>query len=55
MRLARNAGALTVLPLALTYRAVVDVHGGDFAAASALVDEADAIVGATGRPPLAST
>ena len=55
VRLARNAGALTVLPLALTYRAVVDVYGGDFAAASALVDEADAIVEATGRPPLAST
>jgi hypothetical protein len=32
---ARDAGALTVLPLALTYRAGVHVHAGEFAAAAA--------------------
>jgi DNA-binding CsgD family transcriptional regulator len=53
VQLARDAGALTILPYALTYRAIVDVHGGEFAAASALIDEADAIAIATGNPPLA--
>ena len=53
VQLARDAGALTILPYALTYRAIVDVHGGEFAAASALVDEADAIASATGNPRLA--
>ena len=41
--LARDAGALTVLPIALDYRAGVHVHAGEFAAASALIEEADAI------------
>lgn len=52
LRFARDAGALTVLPLALTYRAGVYVHAGEFAAASALIDEADAITQATGNAPL---
>ena len=43
LRLARDAGALTVLPLAATYRAGVHVHAGEFAAAAALIEEADAI------------
>ena len=43
VQLARDAGALTVLPLALTYRAGVHVHAGEFAAAAALIEEADAI------------
>jgi hypothetical protein len=55
LQLARDAGALTVLPIALTYRAGADVHEGDFAAASARVEEADAITKATGNAPLAYT
>ena len=51
VRLARDAGALTVLPIALTYRAGVDVHAGEFAAAAELIDEADAITEATGSAP----
>ena len=53
--LARNAGALSVLPMALTYRACVHVHAGEFAEASALVEEADAISRATGNAPLRYT
>jgi hypothetical protein len=50
--LAREAGALTLLPVALEYRAAVHLHAGEFAAASALIDEADAIASATRNPPL---
>ena len=53
--LARDAGALTVLPLALTYRAGVHVHAGEFAAAAALIEEADALTQATGNAPLSYT
>jgi DNA-binding CsgD family transcriptional regulator len=52
VRLARESGALIVLPLALTYRAAVYMHAGDFAAASALTEEADAITEATGNAPV---
>ena len=52
LRLAREAGALTVLPVALEYRAAVHAHAGEFAAASALIEEADAITAATGNAPL---
>jgi DNA-binding CsgD family transcriptional regulator len=52
LRLARDAGALTVLPLAATYRAGVHVHAGEFAAAAVLIEEADAITKATGNAPL---
>jgi DNA-binding CsgD family transcriptional regulator len=55
VRLARDAGALTVLPIALTYRAHVHVHAGEFAAASALIDEADALARAAGNTPLRYT
>jgi hypothetical protein len=41
--LAREVGARSVLPFALNYRAGVHVHAGQFAAAAALLDEADAI------------
>jgi DNA-binding CsgD family transcriptional regulator len=47
--LAREAGALTVLPVFLAYRAVVDIVAGAFAGASVLIAEADAIVQATGN------
>jgi DNA-binding CsgD family transcriptional regulator len=46
--LARDNGALTLLPIALHYRAGVHVHAGEFAAAAALIDEADRISEATG-------
>ena len=55
VRLARDAGALTVLPVALSYRAGVHVHTGEFAAAAALIEEADAIAKATGNTPLRYT
>lgn len=54
-RLAREAGALAVLPTALVYRAAVHVHAGEFAAASALIEEADAISEAIGNAPLRYT
>jgi DNA-binding CsgD family transcriptional regulator len=52
VRLARDAGALAVLPLALATRAGVYVFGGDLDAASALIEEADAIAASTGYEPL---
>jgi DNA-binding CsgD family transcriptional regulator len=48
--LARQTGAL--LPNAANYLAAFSVHSGDFATATALVDEVDAITHATGVPPL---
>ncbi|MGH8914249.1 MAG: helix-turn-helix transcriptional regulator [Acidimicrobiia bacterium] len=53
--LAREEGALAVLPVALTYRASVHLHAGEFAAAAALIEEADAISGSTGQAPLRYT
>jgi DNA-binding CsgD family transcriptional regulator len=53
--LARKAGALSVLPFALNYRAGVHVHAGQFAAAALLLDEADAITEATGNARLRYT
>jgi DNA-binding CsgD family transcriptional regulator len=55
LQIARDAGALSVLPLAATYRAGVHVHAGEFAAAAALIEEADAITEATGSAPLGYT
>jgi DNA-binding CsgD family transcriptional regulator len=52
LRVARETGALSVLPIAATYRAAVHVHAGEFGAASALIAEADAITQATGMAPL---
>lgn len=54
-RLAHSAGALTVLPVAASGRAGVCVHAGEFAAASSLIDEADAIAEATGSARLRYT
>jgi DNA-binding CsgD family transcriptional regulator len=50
--LARDSGALAVLPIALSYRACVHVHAGEFAAATALIGEANAISRAVGNAPL---
>jgi DNA-binding CsgD family transcriptional regulator len=55
VRIARDTGALAVLPIALSYRACVHLHAGEFAEASALVEEADAISEATGNAPLRYT
>ena len=52
IRVARRSGALRVLPLALGYRAAVHLHAGEFAAATALIEEADAITEATGNAPV---
>jgi DNA-binding CsgD family transcriptional regulator len=52
LRVARDTGALSVLPLAATYRAALHVHEGAFGAASSLIEEADAITRATGTAPL---
>jgi DNA-binding CsgD family transcriptional regulator len=46
--LARDSGALTLLPIFLLYRAAVHIYAGEFAAASVLTAEAEGIVEATG-------
>src|SRR5262249_42064684 len=53
VRLARESGALTALPYALTGRAALEVHCRDFCTASALATEADAIATEVGCPPVA--
>jgi DNA-binding CsgD family transcriptional regulator len=52
LRVARESGALSMLPIAATYRASLHVHEGAFGAAASLIDEADAITQATGMAPL---
>jgi DNA-binding CsgD family transcriptional regulator len=49
---ARESGALTVLRVALAYRAGVSILTGDFADGSALLEESDAISVATGHAPV---
>jgi DNA-binding CsgD family transcriptional regulator len=48
VQLARDAGALTVLPLALTTHSGVRLFAGEFAVASSLFDEAEGVAEATG-------
>ncbi|HEY7861912.1 MAG TPA: LuxR C-terminal-related transcriptional regulator, partial [Gemmatimonadaceae bacterium] len=55
VRVARDSGALATLPIALSYRAALHVHAGEFAAASALIEEGHAIAAATGNVPLRYT
>ncbi|MGW0085651.1 AAA family ATPase [Streptomyces sp. NPDC003393] len=55
VRLARAAGALAVLPMALTYQACFQLHTGEFDTAAALIDEATAISRATGGAPMMYT
>jgi DNA-binding CsgD family transcriptional regulator len=55
VRLARDAGALGRLPIALTYRAAAHIHRGEFAAAAGLIAESDSIIAATGQSPLGSS
>lgn len=51
VQFARESGALTLLPLALNYRASVHIHAGEFAAAATLIEECDTITTATGNAP----
>ncbi|MEV4347293.1 LuxR C-terminal-related transcriptional regulator, partial [Actinoplanes sp. NPDC049596] len=48
VQLARETGALSLLPIALSVRIGMHLHAGEFAAASALVEEIDTITAATG-------
>src|SRR5262249_29903184 len=50
VRSARETGALSLLPIAATYRAALHVHEGEFAAARTLIEESDAIAQVTGTP-----
>jgi DNA-binding CsgD family transcriptional regulator len=52
VRVARDTGALSLLPNALNYLAAFNVHAGAFTTAAVLIDEVDAITQATGLPPL---
>ncbi len=51
--LARNAGALAILPIALSARIGLHLFAGDLATAASLIEEADAVTEATGSglPP----
>jgi DNA-binding CsgD family transcriptional regulator len=55
VRIARETGALAVLPLALTYRSGTHLHAGEFAAAAALIEEAGALTRSIGGAPLMYT
>jgi DNA-binding CsgD family transcriptional regulator len=50
VQIGRQLGALSVLPITLTYLAAVRIHQGRLSDASNLLDEADAITSATGSP-----
>ena len=52
VRLARDTGALHLLPNALNHLAALNVHAGAFATAAAQIAEVDAIAQATALPPL---
>jgi DNA-binding CsgD family transcriptional regulator len=52
VQLARDTGALALLPVTLIYRSGVHLFSGEFAEAEALVQEADAIAVATGNSAL---
>jgi DNA-binding CsgD family transcriptional regulator len=52
VRVARDTGALDLLPNALNHLAAFNVHAGAFATAAAQADEVDAIAEAIGIPPL---
>jgi DNA-binding CsgD family transcriptional regulator len=50
VQLARDAGALTVLPLALSLQAGIHIFSGEFSVAEALCEEARAVSEATANP-----
>ena len=52
VRIARETGALSLLPVMANHLAAFHIHAGAFASAAALIEEVDAIAKATGLPPL---
>jgi DNA-binding CsgD family transcriptional regulator len=52
VRVARETGALQLLPNALNYLAAFNVYSGAFSTAASQIEEVDAITAATGLPPL---
>jgi DNA-binding CsgD family transcriptional regulator len=52
-RLARQAGALTMLPIALSYLAAHHIFAGELTTAAALLEEADVITAAAGNVRMA--
>ena len=52
VRLARDSGALSLLPVMANHLAAFNVHSGAFATAAALTDEVEALTKATGLAPL---
>ena len=52
VRVARETGALHLLPNALNYLAALNVHSGAFTTAAGQIEEVDTITDATGLPPL---
>ena len=55
VRIARETGALAVLPLALTYRSGTHLHAGEFAATSVLIEEGGELIRSIGGAPLMYT
>jgi DNA-binding CsgD family transcriptional regulator len=55
VRRARETGALSILPMAASFRAGVHMLAGEYAEASALMEEASAITQATHTAPLIQT
>ncbi|MDW5593143.1 AAA family ATPase [Conexibacter stalactiti] len=52
VHVARETGALNLLPIMTNFLAALNVHSGAFATAAALVDEVDVLTQTTGLPPL---
>jgi DNA-binding CsgD family transcriptional regulator len=55
IELARDAGVLTELPFALSFRATSQLLAGEFTAAAVAIEEVDSITRATGNMPLRYT
>jgi DNA-binding CsgD family transcriptional regulator len=52
LRLARESGALSIFPMAASYRAGAHIHAGQYRAAWSLLEESSAVTQATGTTPL---
>jgi DNA-binding CsgD family transcriptional regulator len=52
VRVARDTGALSLLPNALNHLAALNVHSGAFATAASQIAEVETLTSATGLPPL---
>jgi DNA-binding CsgD family transcriptional regulator len=55
VRLNRDAGAYSTLPISLEYRAEFEIASGNLEHAAAMLEEADTIVGLIGRNPITNT